>query len=103
MKFRRVLFRSWTTPVVSNGAMPQSYHGYAATDLYAVDPHFGSMEDCRHLSDALHAKGMKLVFDMVPNHIGVQHPWVLDPPAPDWLHGTLEQHRHVEYDRSEER
>jgi glycosidase len=88
----------WTTPVVSNGAMPESYHGYAATDLYAVDPHFGSMEDCRHLSDALHAKGMKLVFDMVPNHIGVLHPWVLDPPGPDWLHGTLEQHRRVEYD-----
>jgi 1,4-alpha-glucan branching enzyme len=46
----------WTTPVASNGAMPESYHGYAATDLYAVDKHFGTLEDYRHLSDALHAR-----------------------------------------------
>jgi glycosidase len=82
----------WTTPVASNGEMPQSYHGYAATDLYAVDAHFGTLADYRHLSDALHARGMKLVIDLVPNHIGVEHPWVLDPPAPAWLHGTLKEH-----------
>ena len=82
----------WTTPVASNVGMPESYHGYAATDLYAVDPHFGTLSDYRRLSDALHARGMKLVIDLVPNHIGVQHPWVLDPPAPNWLHGTLEHH-----------
>jgi glycosidase len=82
----------WTTPVASNGKMPESYHGYAATDLYAVDPHFGTLADYRHLSDALHARGIKLVIDLVPNHLGVQHPWVLDPPAPDWFHGTLEHH-----------
>jgi len=87
----------WTTPVVSNGAMPESYHGYAATDLYAADAHFGSVEDYRHLSDALHAKGLKLVIDLVPNHIGVEHPWVLDPPTPDWFHGTLEDHRAAQH------
>lgn len=85
----------WTTPVASNGAMPQSYHGYAATDLYAVDSHFGTLDDYRRLSDALHSRGMKLVIDLVPNHIGVQHPWVLDPPAPDWFHGTLANHSAV--------
>jgi glycosidase len=83
----------WTTPVASNGDTPDSYHGYAATDLYAVDAHFGTLEDYRHLSDALHDRQMKLVIDLVPNHIGVGHPWVLDPPAPDWFHGTLENHR----------
>lgn len=83
----------WTTPVASNGDMRESYHGYAATDLYAVDAHFGTLEDYQHLSDALHDRRMKLVIDLVPNHIGVKHPWVLDPPAPDWLHGTLEKHR----------
>jgi len=88
----------WTTPVASNGAMPESYHGYAATDLYAVDAHYGTLEDYRHLSDALHAKGMKLVIDLVPNHIGVEHPWVLDPPTPDWLHGSLQQHRGIQFD-----
>ena len=88
----------WTTPVASNGDMPESYHGYAATDLYAVDPHFGTIADYRHLSDALHARGMKLVIDLVPNHIGVQHPWVHDPPTPDWFHGTLEHHIGAQYD-----
>jgi len=88
----------WTTPVVSNGGMPESYHGYAATDLYAVDSHFGTLGDYRHLSDALHARDMKLVIDLVPNHLGVQHPWVLDPPAPDWFHGTLENHRAAAHD-----
>lgn len=88
----------WTTPVVSNGDMPDSYHGYAATDLYAVDSHFGTLADYRRLSDALHARGMKLVFDMVPNHIGVKNVWVQDPPAPDWLHGTLAHHLLAQYD-----
>ncbi len=88
----------WTTPVASNGAMPESYHGYAATDLYAVDPHFGTLADYRRLSDALHARGMKLIIDLVPNHLGVQHPWVRDPPTPDWFHGTVEQHIRAQYD-----
>jgi len=85
----------WTTPVASNGAMPDSYHGYAAIDLYATDAHFGTVAEYRHLSDALHARGMKLVIDMVPNHLGVQHVWVKDPPAPEWFHGTLASHTHV--------
>jgi glycosidase len=88
----------WTTPVDSNGAMPDSYHGYAATDLYAVDPHFGTIADYQHLSAALHARGMKLVIDLVPNHIGVLHPWVQDPPAPEWLHGTLASHLSAQSD-----
>jgi glycosidase len=88
----------WTTPVASNGAMPESYHGYAATDLYAVDPHFGTLDDYRHLAAALHAHGMKLVIDLVPNHVGVKHPWVNDPPTPDWFHGTLAQHLGVQHD-----
>ena len=88
----------WTTPIASNGAMPESYHGYAATDLYAVDPHFGTLADYLNLSRALHARGMKLVIDLVPNHVGMQHPWVKDPPAPDWFHGTLEHHLGAQYD-----
>jgi glycosidase len=88
----------WTTPVASNGAMPQAYHGYAAIDLYAVDPHFGSLADYRHLSNELHASGIKLVIDLVPNHVGVEHPWVNDPPAPEWFHGSLAHHSAVEND-----
>lgn len=82
----------WTTPVADNSPMSDSYHGYAATNLYAVDPHFGSLDDYRRLSDALHAAGIKLILDLVPNHIGVLHPWVADPPAPGWLHGSVANH-----------
>ncbi len=88
----------WLTPVASNGAMPESYHGYAATDLYTVDAHFGTLQQYRHLSDALHARGIKLVIDLAPNHVGIKHPWVLDPPAPEWFHGTLEHHLAAEHD-----
>jgi neopullulanase len=88
----------WTTPVDSNGAMPEAYHGYAATDLYAVDAHFGGLEAYRQLSAALHARGMKLVIDLVPNHVGVEHPWVADPPAPAWFHGTLGEHLTAAHD-----
>lgn len=87
----------WTTPILSNGKQPDTYHGYAAVDLYAVDSHFGTLDDYLKLVRDLHARGMKIVFDIVPNHIGVQHPWVQDPPAPEWLHGTVEQHSHAKY------
>ena len=88
----------WTTPVASNGDMSESYHGYAATDLYTVDSHFGTLEDYQHLSDALHDRHIKLVIDLVPNHIGVQHPWVLDLPAPEWFHGMLQDHHAIKDD-----
>jgi len=82
----------WTTPVYDNGAMPESYHGYAATDLYQTDQHFGTLDEYRHLSAALHERGLKLIIDLVPNHIGVQHVWIADPPAPNWFHGTVANH-----------
>lgn len=81
----------WITPVYQNHE-PGSYHGYGATDLYAVDEHFGSLDDLKALSSALHKRGMKLVLDMVPNHIGPAHPWVDDEPEPDWFHGTKAHH-----------
>jgi glycosidase len=87
----------WLTPILSNGDMPDSYHGYASVDLYAVDSHFGSLADYQHLVNDLHARGMKIVFDIVPNHIGVQHPWVRDPPTSDWFHGSFEHHPHVQF------
>lgn len=88
----------WLTPILSNGNMPESYHGYAAVDLYAVDSHFGTLADYQHLVGDLHERGMKIVFDIVPNHIGVEHRWVHDPPTPDWFHGTFEHHTHVRSD-----
>ncbi len=81
----------WLTPLYANH-QEGSYHGYGATDLYAVDEHFGSMADVQALSGALHARGMKLVLDVVPNHVGPNNPWVSDEPTPTWFHGTAEHH-----------
>ncbi len=81
----------WITPVDENHEAG-SYHGYGATDLYHVDEHFGTLADLQALSRALHARHMKLVLDLVPNHVGPQHPWVTDSPDPTWFHGTLAHH-----------
>src|SRR5258708_3117312 len=81
----------WLTPVVKNGS-EQDYHGYGAVDLYAVDPHLGSLDDYQQLAAELHHQRMKLFFDAVPNHVGPRHPWVAKPPLPDWFHGTQQNH-----------
>jgi len=81
----------WLTPIVKNGAT-QDYHGYGAVDLYAVDPHLGNVQDYQDLVAAAHEQHMKIFFDAVPNHVGPHHPWVADPPLPDWFHGTLQHH-----------
>jgi glycosidase len=81
----------WLTPLYANHE-EGSYHGYGATDLYAVDEHFGKMTDLQALSDALHARGMKLLLDVVPNHVGPKNPWVNDEPTPNWFHGTAAHH-----------
>ena len=81
----------WLTPIVKNGAT-QDYHGYGAVDLYAVDPHLGTLQDYRELIEAAHKRHMKIFFDVVPNHIGPLNPWVKDPPAAEWFHGTVEHH-----------
>lgn len=83
----------WITPLYANDPLSAGdYHGYGAVDMYGINPHFGSMQDYVSLANALHARGMKLVLDTVPNHVGPKNPWVLDPPAPDWFHGTVAHH-----------
>jgi glycosidase len=81
----------WLTPIVKNGAT-QDYHGYGAVDLYAVDPHLGTLKDYQDLVAAAHQQRMKIFFDAVPNHVGPKHPWVSNPPLADWFHGTLQHH-----------
>jgi neopullulanase len=81
----------WLTPVVKNGAT-EDYHGYGAVDLYAVDPHLGTLDDYQQLAAALRQRRMKLFFDVVPNHVGPKHPWVSEPPQPDWFHGSPQNH-----------
>jgi glycosidase len=81
----------WLTPILKNGAA-QDYHGYGAVDLYAVDPHLGTIQDYQNLVAEAHKQGMKIFFDLVPNHVGPKHPWVAEPPLPDWFHGTQQHH-----------
>jgi glycosidase len=81
----------WLTPVLKNGAA-QDYHGYGAVDLYDVDPHLGTLRDYQELISAAHSLGIKVFFDAVVNHAGPNHPWVKNPPLPDWFHGTPAQH-----------
>jgi len=80
----------WFTPVMENDS-PDSengfstYHGYATTNYYKVDPRFGSNEDYKRFCDEAHAKGLKIVMDMIFNHSGFEHPWTKDMPSKDWL------------------
>ena len=75
----------WPTPVLTNDMPRGSYHGYAITDYYQVDPRFGTMDDYKNLADKLRAKGMKLIMDQVANHCGLAHWWMKDLPFDDWV------------------
>ena len=80
----------WLTPVLENDSPDtengfSTYHGYATTDYYRVDPRFGTNDDYRRLCDEAHRKGLKVVMDMIFNHSGFEHPWTKDMPAKDWL------------------
>jgi len=69
------------------------YHGYHAIDYYAVEDRFGNLSMLRELVQKAHALGIKIIQDQVANHVGSQHPWVKDPPLPNWFHGSLAQHQ----------
>jgi len=76
----------WLTPVLINGMPRGSYHGYACTDYYHVDPRFGDNEQYRELVQACHQKGLKVILDVVTNHCGTGHWWMDNPPFKDWYH-----------------
>jgi hypothetical protein len=75
----------WLNPVQENDQPKTSYHGYAITDHYKIDPRFGNNDTYLKLVDVLHAKGMKMVMDIVPNHIGSRHHLFLSLPDADWV------------------
>ena len=83
----------WITPIYNNDDHTgRDYHGYGAVDLYKVEEHFGTLEEYRSLVRAAHAQGLKVILDMVPNHVGPANPWAADPPTAHWLHGTRANH-----------
>ena len=79
----------WFTPVLENNSpdhgTQSTYHGYATTNYYRVDPRLGTNEEYRRLCDEAHQKGIKIVMDMIFNHSGFEHPWVADMPTKDWF------------------
>ncbi len=78
----------WFTPLFENDMTTKygAYHGYAATDLYKVDRRFGSNEEYKAMIETVHENGMKVIMDMIHNHIGDQHWWMKDLPTKDWVH-----------------
>ena len=78
----------WLNPVLENDQPESSYHGYATTDFYRVDPRFGSNALYRELARQAGLRNLGLIMDMVPNHCGSEHWWMDDLPAADWInHG----------------
>lgn len=75
----------WPTPLTENNQPTYSYHGYSATDFYRVDPRFGSNAQFRDFVAEANRLGIKVIQDIIVNHIGSHHWWLKDLPAKDWL------------------
>ena len=76
----------WLNPFLENNQHRSSYHGYSTTDYYRSDPRFGTNEEFAKLVAEAHKRGMKVVMDMIFNHIGSFHWWMKDLPSKDWIH-----------------
>uniref|UniRef100_UPI00404AB4F0 glycoside hydrolase family 13 protein n=1 Tax=Gelidibacter sp. TaxID=2018083 RepID=UPI00404AB4F0 len=75
----------WPMPLLTNDMYRASYHGYAMTDFYQVDPRYGTLEEYIELSQKGKQKGIKLIMDQVANHCGLEHWWMKDLPFNDWV------------------
>ena len=80
----------WFTPVLENDwpadkTQNSSYHGYATTNYYKVDPRFGKNDEYKQLIAECHKQGLKVVMDMIFNHCSDYHPWNIDMPSKDWF------------------
>lgn len=76
----------WNTPLMEDNMAVTSYHTYAISDYYKIDPRYGTNEDYRRLSAEAKKRGIKLVMDVVTNHCGTAHWWINDLPTEDWVH-----------------
>lgn len=75
----------WPSPLLTNDMPQWSYHGYAITDYYEVDPRFGTLEEYKELANKAQEKDIKLIIDQVANHCGLEHWWMQDLPFEDWV------------------
>jgi neopullulanase len=77
----------WCTPLLEDNQPFESYHHYAISDYYNIDPRFGTNQDYKNMVEQCHQKHIKVIMDVVPNHCGSAHPWMKDLPFNDWIHG----------------
>jgi glycosidase len=89
----------WSTPVCEDNEEEFSYHTYAQSDVYKVDPRFGTNENYVRLSAELHKRGMKLIHDYVTNHWGLEHWMIKDAPTRDWIN-TFETYTETNHKRT---
>lgn len=75
----------WPTPMLGDDEQAWSYHGYACSDYYHIDPRYGSNAQYAQMVHTAHSKGIKVLMDMVPNHCGGAHWWMNDLPYQDWI------------------
>jgi len=76
----------WLNPVLENNQPQASYHGYAITDHYRIDPRFGTHDTYRALTDSLRADSLRIIMDVVLNHMGSEHRLARTPPDSSWFH-----------------
>ena len=76
----------WSTPMCEDNDKTYSYHTYGQSDVYKIDPRFGTNQDYLQLSAELKKRNMKLIKDYVTNHWGAEHWMYKDLPTYDWVH-----------------
>jgi len=75
----------WSCPLLENNMPQASYHGYAITDYYKIDPRYGSNQNYKEMVARASEKGIKIIMDQVANHCGLEHWWMKDLPFNDWV------------------
>lgn len=88
----------WSMPLLENDLKEVTYHGYAITDFYKTDPRYGTNEQFKKMVAKSNQMGLKWIMDVIPNHCGIDHWWMADLPAKDWINNdakfTPNSHRH---------
>ncbi|WP_109299052.1 glycoside hydrolase family 13 protein [Aquimarina sp. AU474] len=87
----------WSTPLLEDNEPVYSYHTYAQSDLYKIDPRYGTNEDYKRLSTEMHKLDMKLIMDYVTNHWGSKHWMIKNLPTKNWIHQWPEGFRRSNY------
>ncbi|MGB8706283.1 MAG: alpha-amylase family glycosyl hydrolase, partial [Gillisia sp.] len=76
----------WSTPLLEDDDPSYSYHTYAQSDVYNIDPRYGTNQDYKRLASELHSRNMKLIMDYVTNHWSAEHWMIKDLPTYNWIH-----------------